>query len=167
MTHLASRIQPQEFIRLLAHLRHHLIPLHFIPYHFISFQSAKSWISNTASNADASIGRSQVPAGVMLEPLRAFLQKNDLSSDIIKECEEIVMKSVVNNFQERLKAEQRKRLQLLQVMKQLEVREGGREVGRGRAGRRLMKSEWARGSAWGYAPKTQLSMPVLKPASPL
>ena len=108
-------------------MRYHLIPLHFIPYHFISFQSAKSWISNTASNADASIGRSQVPAGVMLEPLRAFLQKNDLSSDIIEECEEIVMKSVVSNFQERLKAEQRKRLQLLQVMKQLEVREGGRE----------------------------------------
>ena len=106
-------------------LRYHGIPLH-VSFHFISAQSAKLWISNNASNADASIGRSQVPADVMLESLRSFLLKNHLSSDVIKECEEIVMKSVVSNFQERLKAEQRKRLQLLQVMKQLEVR-GERE----------------------------------------
>ncbi|GJP37668.1 hypothetical protein CLOM_g22104 [Closterium sp. NIES-68] len=60
-------------------------------------------------------------ADVTLEPLRACLARAEVSSDVIKECEEVVRREVLHRLQLRLRVEQERRQMLHERIGQLEA----------------------------------------------
>ncbi|CAI5502473.1 unnamed protein product [Closterium sp. Naga37s-1] len=60
-------------------------------------------------------------ADVSLEPLRACLARADVSAEVIKECEEVVRREVLQRLQLRLREEQERRQMLHERISQLEA----------------------------------------------
>ena len=98
-------------------------------------QAMKGGFKKTAAPEPPPATSRVFPSGSLLEPLRVHLMRHHVKEDVIRECEEIVLKTVVQRLQAKLDKHPKEMMQMLHMLRKMEVRggeDGKKETGRQR-----------------------------------
>ena len=102
-------------------------------------QAMKGGFKKTAAPEPPPATSRVFPSGSLLEPLRVHLMRHHVKEEVIRECEEIVLKTVVQRLQAKLDKHPKEMMQMLHMLRKMEVRgwrrmESGRERQGGKRG---------------------------------